>query len=128
MLLTHGLQQTMSNRLEKRQRLAELLKRLISDKNWSERELARQLGISPTSVQAYVDGVTYPGEENRANIARLLGMTREELDAELEAKPVRRRNTVEEVSQEIRAMNRDEFAQIARVVFDRTASELSKSG
>jgi transcriptional regulator with XRE-family HTH domain len=128
MLLTHGLQQTMSNRLEKRQRLADLLKRLISDKNWSERELARQLGISPTSVQAYVDGVTYPGEENRANIARLLGMTREELDAELEAKPVRRRNTVEEVSQEIRAMNRDEFAQIARVVFDRTASELSKSG
>jgi transcriptional regulator with XRE-family HTH domain len=118
----------MSNRLEKRQRLADLLKRLISDKNWSERELARQLGISPTSVQAYVDGVTYPGEENRANIARLLGMTREELDAELEAKPVRRRNTVEEVSQEIRAMNRDEFAQIARVVFDRTASELSKSG
>ena len=117
----------MSSRFERKQRLSALLKGLIADKKWSERELARQLGVSPTSVQGYMDCVTFPGEENRVKIAQLLNLTREELDAELDNRPVRREQAVESVLREIRAMNTEEFSQVARVVFDRAINELSNA-
>ncbi|MBE9178644.1 helix-turn-helix transcriptional regulator [Oculatella sp. LEGE 06141] len=95
----------------------------MQENNLSGRQLARRLGVSQPSALAYLDAVTYPSQETRESIAPVLNMTPVELESYLDDIPVQPQKLLDEVLQEIRAMGRDDFSEVARVVFDRLLDE-----
>lgn len=117
----------MADNQAKRDRLSELLREYMRRENLSGRKLAQRLKLSQPTVLAYLDGVTFPSEETRQRIAEVLGLTLTEFDARLEDSPVQPQLSLSLLKQEIRAMSREDFAQIARVVFDRLLSEMETS-
>lgn len=117
----------MADNQAKKDRLANLLREYMRQENLSGRKLAQRLKLSQPTVLAYLDGVTFPSEETRQRIAEVLGLTLAEVDARLEDSPVQPQITVSLLKQEIRALNREDFAQVAQVVFDRLLAELETS-
>lgn len=115
----------MSQQLRK-ERLSKLLIEYCAKQNLSGNRLAKVLQVSQTSAQAYLDGVTFPGEDARQRIAELLGMTFEELKARLDNQPIATELSVEDICQEIRALNLENFLQVYRMVSERASVELSE--
>lgn len=109
----------------KRQRLSELLISLMESKNWSTNELAKNLDVATPTARTYVQATGYPGEQNRKKIARLLGITFEELQAALDDEPLaKKQNSVEFACQLARSLPLKDFVQLAQVVNDRQNQEL----
>lgn len=100
-----------------RQRLSELLLELSEVKGLSGRELAKLADVSSTSIQAYMTAMAFPGKENREKIARgIFGISLEELDANIEQRPVQRQSKVDDVCREIRLMSNTEFLEVFQEV------------
>lgn len=102
-----------------RARLSDLLRGYRTNNELSQRALARRLGINPTSLMAYLDATAYPLPDTRERIAKALGMTPGELEAYLNDVPMQPLNSLEQVKQDVRAMNPEDFLEIVEVVFRR---------
>ncbi|NJR37762.1 MAG: helix-turn-helix transcriptional regulator [Leptolyngbyaceae cyanobacterium CSU_1_4] len=113
----------MSQQLRK-ERLSQLLIDYCGERNLSGNKLAKELKVSPTSAQAYLDGVTFPGEETRQRIADLLNITYEELSAKLDDQILSAEISVDEICQEVRAMKLEDFLQVYRAVVERAGLEI----
>ncbi|WP_179228597.1 helix-turn-helix domain-containing protein [Leptolyngbya ohadii] len=109
---------------QKKDRLSELLHKVKQQANLSGRQLAKRLGVSQTSAQSYLDAIVYPGAEVRAQIARAIGMTPVELEAYLDDVPVAPLQPLEQIKQDLRAMNRSDFQEVAEVMFERILNEM----
>lgn len=100
-----------------------MLQALISEKGWTERELARRSGVHPSSIQDYIDGITLPNKENRERLASVLNMSIDELDTELEMVVAKPKRTVDELCRDIRLLSAEDFAIVMEVVFERVRRE-----
>ena len=110
----------------RKERLSKLLIEYCAKHNLSGNRLAKVLQVSQTSAQAYLDGVTFPGEDIRRRIADLVGMTFEELKAKLDNQQIATELSVEDICQEIRAMDLADFLQVYQMVAARAGVELSE--
>lgn len=108
---------------DKKERFAELLREYMRQENLTGRQLAMRLKLAQPTVLSYLDAISMPSEETRRKIAPILGLTVTELNAKLEGAPVSSEIPVEIIKQEIRAMSRADFAEVAQVVFDRLLIE-----
>jgi transcriptional regulator with XRE-family HTH domain len=98
---------------EYRQRLADKLSQVMRDNGWSASELSRRSGINTTSMNSYVAAMSFPTKESREKIAHgIFEISLEELDAEIENRPVQRQSNAEDVCREIRLMDDNEFLAI----------------
>lgn len=114
------------SRLEQARKLAEIVRSFIDERGWSEREFARRSGLPPSTIQGYSDGLTFPAKENRERLATAMGLSLEELDAKVGRAPLPTSRPVEEVCRDIRLLNAQDFAIVARVVLDRIMAELQR--
>ena len=105
--------------------LAELLRKHMAERNLSQRQLARSLGLNPTSVGAYLDMSAWPGPDNRDNIAEVLGWSRLELDAYLEERPLQSSRPLEQLKADLRALSEAEFPEIFELVVGIAAQRLA---
>jgi len=106
-------------RQEQKDRLAAILLAYCKANNLSGNQLGRLIGVSQTSAQAYLDARTYPSEETRKTIAKVLGVTYQELQAEIDGVKIQAERSADEVVQDIRTLPRSEFyAKIAPAVFE----------
>lgn len=113
---------------EQKARLAALLIEFCTANELSGAKLAKLIQVAPPTAHAYLDGVMYPGEENRKRIAKSLNMTYEELQARINNEAPDRKLTVEELAREIRLTPQAEFKRvILPVVFDRVLTENQSS-
>ena len=55
------------------------LKRIRQSRNMTQRELARETGIKPTTLNNYETGRRFPNEEKLVNLANALDCTVDEL-------------------------------------------------
>lgn len=108
---------------QKRKRLADLLDDYRQRNNLTKRALARKLGLNTTSILSYLDCLTFPTLENRERIARALDMTPPELEAYLDDISLKPLRQLEQIKQDIRALDRRDFIEIAQVVCDRLLAE-----
>lgn len=53
---------------------ADRIKRLLKDKGWSGRELARRAGLPPSTVARWIRGETSPQWEDAEALSRALGV------------------------------------------------------
>lgn len=53
------------------QPIAKFLKSILAERDWTQEEMADQLGISTGSVNQWIKGRTMPGDENLIKIAKL---------------------------------------------------------
>jgi transcriptional regulator with XRE-family HTH domain len=109
------------------ERLSQLLIGYVSadkDNPISGRRLAKLLGVNPGSANAYLDGVTFPKEETRKKIAKLLGLTYEALQAKIEDRELEQKLSVEEVCQEIQMLEDEDFCKVVDAVADEVARRL----
>lgn len=109
-----------------KQRLSELLREYRAQHNLTGRALAKRLGLNPTSLLNYVDQTAYPSTTTREKIAQVVGMTPLELEAYLNNFQVKPLRPVEQIKQDIRALGRDDFLEIAPVVLHRLLLEAGK--
>jgi transcriptional regulator with XRE-family HTH domain len=112
---------------EQKQKLADLLRDFRLKQNLSQRKLAARIGINPTSLTSYADGTSYPTPETRAKIAAAIGKTTPELEAYLNDVPVKPLAAMDQIKQDIRALSRAEFYEVAEVVAARMLEEMKKS-
>lgn len=49
------------------------ISQILTERNWSQSELARRLGISPQSVQFWVSGKTAPRGNNLTALSKISG-------------------------------------------------------
>jgi transcriptional regulator with XRE-family HTH domain len=117
----------MSSKLEQREKLAALLMAHCRANNLSGTRLAQLIKVSQPSAQAYLDGRTYPSEEVRRRIAKVLGVTIEELQSELDGVEPDRQLTSEAIAREIRQMSQADFLRLLPVVFERILNLLIRS-
>jgi transcriptional regulator with XRE-family HTH domain len=111
----------------KRQRLSKLLIEYVGadkERPLSGRQFARLLDVNATSAQAYLDGVTFPGEAIRKRIAKLLGLTYEALEAAIEGVELSQKLSIEQICQEIRSVEDEDFADVVAVVAEEVARRL----
>jgi transcriptional regulator with XRE-family HTH domain len=102
-----------------RDRLSQLLLEMLKA-GLTQRVLARKIGISYASVQAYVNGDQYPRMESKVKIAAYKGWTLEELEAYLEDRPVKAQdNNIDEFLQGVRTMTPGNAAKVAKAALDR---------
>ena len=109
---------------QKKGRLASLLRDYRVRSNLTGRALAKHIGLNPTSLFSYIDEISYPTPETRAKIARAIGMTPPELEAHLDDIPVQPLQPAEQIKQDIRALNQEDFLEVIQVVFDRLLHEM----
>ena len=113
-------------RLQQRERLSALLISHCRANNLSGTQLAALLEVSQPSAQAYLDGRTYPGEEVRKRIAKVLNLTPEELQAKIDGLSLNRKLSADELAREIRLISQTEFEEkIVPVVFHRIEESYS---
>lgn len=106
---------------EYRKRLADKLSEIMRENDWNLSELSRRSGINTTSMNSYVAGLAFPTKENREKLAHgIFRVSLEELDAEIEDRPVRRQSNTESVCREIRQMDDDEFL----AVYDEVSNQV----
>lgn len=55
------------------------LRKIRQSRNMTQRELARETGIKPTTLNNYETGKRFPHEENLVNLASALNCTIDEL-------------------------------------------------
>jgi transcriptional regulator with XRE-family HTH domain len=53
------------------------LKKALKDKGWSQRELARQLGVSPSTVTRWLNGERAPDRAHMGGLRKLLQVSSE---------------------------------------------------
>jgi transcriptional regulator with XRE-family HTH domain len=112
------------NRLEKAQLLGEILRTFLKSKGWSARDLTRSSDVDPSSISAYLQGITFPEKENREKLAKAMQISSDELDAQLGLTVAKPKSKVDEICRDIRLLNDDEFAQVADTVFERISRKL----
>lgn len=112
---------------QQKEELANLLREFKIVHNLSGRELARRIGMNPATVASWIDKTSYPTPESRHKIARALKMTPVELESRLVNIAVQSSAPLEQVKQEIRAMNRRDFQDVVATVFDRIQHDLARS-
>jgi transcriptional regulator with XRE-family HTH domain len=112
---------------EQKQKLADLLRDFRLKQNLSQRKLAARIGINPTSLTSYADGTSSPTPETRAKIAAAIGKTTPELEAYLNDVRVKPLAAMDQIKQDIRALSRAEFYEVAEVVAARMLEEMKKS-
>lgn len=115
------------NRREQAQKLGKMLRDLIEERGWSGLEAASQAGIHPSSMRDYVNGITFPTQENRELLAPILGITIEEFNAIFGLAKLPPKRPVDAVCRDIRLLSSEEFEIVAKVVFDRALTEMKKS-
>lgn len=108
---------------EKKGRLSDLLREFRARHGLSSRALARRIGLNPTSLSAYLDGISYPSPDTREKIAKAIGMTPNELESYLDSVPIKPLQGVEQIKQDIKALNRAEFLEVAESVLERLLSD-----
>jgi transcriptional regulator with XRE-family HTH domain len=111
----------------RKERLSKLLIQHCADNNLSGNKLAKILEVSQTSAQAYLDGMTFPGEDARRRIATLLRLSFDELNAKLDDRPLPTELPLDKICQEVREMQIEDFLQIYQVVVDRAATEMAEA-
>lgn len=106
-----------------KERLAELLREYRQSHNLTGRALARHIKLNPASLASYMDQTSYPTPETRSKIARAINMTPAELEADLNRFAIEPLLGVEQIIQDVRALNRQDFLAVAAVVFERLLSD-----
>ena len=53
----------------------DILKKLRAEKDWSQAQLAKRLGLSPSMIAHYELGSRFPSLETLADISRVMGVT-----------------------------------------------------
>ena len=98
--------------LEGREKLAKLLETLV-EKHKSRRALARNLGISHTTIIGWENMTSFPDMDNLIKIAREAGYSLHELQEMLEGKKDRSPKTsVDRVIYEIQQLSRRDIARV----------------
>jgi transcriptional regulator with XRE-family HTH domain len=116
------------NQLEKAQKLGKILRTLLHDRDWSALGAAKRAGINPSTFNGYVNGIVFPvSKENQALLAQLLGISLKEFDKMFELATAVPTRPVDELCQDIRLLNAEDFAIVAEVVFNRVVAELKNS-
>lgn len=59
--------------LEVRERLAHLIVQIRESKHYSQRELAREMGVSPNAIRQWENCASFPGYENLKKISEVTG-------------------------------------------------------
>ena len=107
----------------KKCRISKLLVEHQQACGWSVREMALRFGVHPGSMQAWVSRISMPGPENRIKIARGLGITPGELEAQIHGVELQPQSSIEQLLQDVRSLPREDFLVIARAVCDRLLNQ-----
>ena len=98
--------------LEGREKLARLLETLVH-KHKSRRALARNLGISHTTIIGWENMTSFPDMDNLIKIAEASGYSLHELQEMLEGKKYQSpKNSVDRVINEIQQLSRRDIARV----------------
>lgn len=100
-------------------RLSNLVRELRGD--LSQRQFAKKLGVSDSSVCFWEAGTAWPGTQNLKKLAKMKGWTLDELQAHLEGEVPRRSLTVQQLLAEVRSLPFSEAAQVAKVALETMA-------
>jgi transcriptional regulator with XRE-family HTH domain len=120
------LQRLCVSSLKQRERLSVMLVNYCRDNNLSGTDLGMRLDVSQQSAHRYLTGVTYPQEDVRKRIAKLFGLTSEELQAQIDGLAVGRKLSPEELARELRSTPDEEFNRmILPVVLERIQRQLA---
>lgn len=103
----------------KSDRLVDLVRELRGD--LSQRQLAKKLGVSDSSVHFWEAGTAWPGTQNLKKLAKMKGWTLDELQAYLEGEVPRRSLSVQQLLAEVRSLPFSEAAQVAKVALETMA-------
>ena len=103
----------------KSDRLVNLVRELRGD--LSQRQFAKKLDVSDSSVYFWEAGMAWPGTQNLKKLAKMKGWTLDELQAYLEGEVPVRTLTVQQLLAEVRSLPFSEAAQVAKVALETMA-------
>lgn len=105
----------------KSDRLVNLVRELRGD--LSQRQFAKKLGVSDSSVYFWEAGTAWPGTQNLKKLAKIKGWTLDELQTYLEGEVPVRTLSVQQLLAEVRALTFSEAAQVAKVALETMATK-----
>lgn len=111
--------------LDDKERLSKVVKLARGDR--SQRQFSKLLGVSPTTVQLWERGETFPDVSNLAQIAAYAGYTLEELMSHLKGQTLHKPSDTERVIRQIQGMPIADVALINQVTATLLAEHLGGS-
>jgi hypothetical protein len=109
-----------------KERLARLLIEMQESLSLSNRAFGEFIGADYMSIQSYIKKTATPGKGNLIKIAKARGWTLEELEAHIEDRPVSQKYRLEEILQEVRALDPVQAAEVAKVAMNRAMEGVGK--
>ncbi len=105
----------------KTERLARLVSELRGSK--SQRQFAKELGVSQSSVRFWESGIAWPDTENLVKLANFKGWELQDLQTYLMKGELPEREPLEQILEMVRSLPLEAVAQVAAVAVETLASK-----
>jgi len=105
----------------KSERLASLVRELRGD--LSQRQFAKKLGVSDSSVYFWESRMAWPGTPNLKKLAKMKEWTLDELQTYLEGEVYKQTLTVQQLLAEVRSLPFEDAVQVAKVALETIATK-----